>query len=36
VTIPPFTPSGTNSNTGGGLAHKIVQPTILVTYYLKL
>ncbi len=30
------TPTGANSNTGGGLAHPNVQPSALVTFYLKL
>jgi microcystin-dependent protein len=30
------TPTGTNSSIGGGLPHNIAQPTILVTYYIKL
>ncbi len=29
------TPAGTNDNTGGGLAHKNVQPTIVVNYIIK-
>jgi microcystin-dependent protein len=30
------TPSGTNSNTGGGGAHANVQPSVLITWYIKL
>jgi len=30
------TPSGTNSNTGGDGAHANAQPSVLVTFYLKL
>lgn len=30
------TPTGTNSNTGGGGAHANVQPSVLITWYVKL
>jgi len=36
VTIPTFTPAGSISSFGSGSAHNNAQPTILVTYYIKL
>jgi microcystin-dependent protein len=36
VTIPPFTPAGTILSFGSGTAHNNAQPTILVTFYIKL
>jgi len=36
VTIPTFTPAGSISTFGSGNAHNNAQPTILVTYYIKL
>jgi microcystin-dependent protein len=36
VTIPNFTPSGSISSFGSGSAHNNAQPTILITYYIKL
>jgi microcystin-dependent protein len=30
------TPTGTNSNTGGGGAHANAQPSVLITWYIKL